>query len=150
MDNKVIRINDYNDIESLKVFILQQLKLVDYKKNYVAEFDERVKNYIDRNKNLIIVLQFDCDKLEKDIKLYLSLTNGKPEPYPDNHEMRNPLNRWFSNSTIKTEDEIDKEEALSQRNLQDKLAEIKNFLEKLEKLGNGRICINNNNRTDPY
>lgn len=144
MDSKVIRINSFSDIESLKVFILQKLKLIDYKKNYVAEFDERVKNYIDRNKNLKIVLQFDSEKLEKDIKFYLSLTNRKPEPYPDNFEMGNPLNRWFSNSTMKTENEIDKEEVLLQRNFQDKLAEIKIFLDNLEKLGDRQICINNN------
>ena len=144
MGSKVIRINGYSDIESLKVSILQKLKLVDYKKNYIAEFDERVKNYIDRNKNLKIVLQFDNLKLEKDIKFYLLLTNRKPELYPDNFEMGNPLNRWFSNGTIKTEEEIDKEEVLLERNFQHKLAEIKSFLDKLEKLGDGRICINNN------
>ena len=133
MGSKVIRINGYSDIESLKVSILQKLKLVDYK-----------KNYIDRNKNLKIVLQFDNLKLEKDIKFYLLLTNRKPELYPDNFEMGNPLNRWFSNGTIKTEEEIDKEEVLLERNFQHKLAEIKSFLDKLEKLGDGRICINNN------
>lgn len=118
MDCKVIKIKSYNDIESLKIFILQKLKLVDYTKDYVAEFEERLKNYIDKNKNLTVLFQFDIQKFEKDLKFNLSLTD---RPYPDNFEMGNPLNRWIFESIPKTTDEMNIEAIDSQAKCIDKL-----------------------------
>src|SRR5690349_297229 len=104
MNERIIKIASYTDLESLKKFILQKLNLVDHKKDHVQEFDERLKNYIDRNKSLKIVFEFDRDKLEKDFRLQLSLTRFQ-QPCPDNFELGNPHNRWLHEPIIRTGEE---------------------------------------------
>jgi len=64
------------------MYILQKLKLVDHKTDYVNEFYERLKNYVDRNRSLKITFQLDRDKLEKDLKFKILLTRCQ-QPYPD-------------------------------------------------------------------
>src|SRR5687767_1933392 len=103
MSDRTIKIRSYGVIESLKMFILQKLNLVDHKTDYVKEFYERLKNYIDRNKNLKITFQFDRRKLEKDLKFNLSLTRSQ-QPYPDNFEMGNPHNSWLYDPIVRTEE----------------------------------------------
>ncbi|MCZ8217097.1 MAG: hypothetical protein O9262_12700, partial [Cyclobacteriaceae bacterium] len=121
--------------------ILQKLNLVDHKKDSVAEFDERLTNYIDRNKNLRVVLQFDRNKLEKDLEFNLSLINRVDQPYPDNFEMGNPHNRWLFDPIVKTEEQMEKEKLEFQKMFQDKLVELNDFLDKVKKLGKGQIDI---------
>lgn len=133
----------YTDMESLKMYILQKLNLVDHKKDCINEFYERLKNYIDRNKSLKIVLQFDRDKLEKDLKFKLSLTRFQ-QPFPDNFEMGNPHNRWFFDPIIRTEEEAKKEELEFEKSYQDKLLTLNQFLDRLEQIGNGQIIIKDN------
>ena len=125
------------------MYILQKLNLVDHKKDCINEFYERLKNYIDRNKSLKIVLQFDRDKLEKDLKFKLSLTRFQ-QPFPDNFEMGNPHNRWFFDPIIRTEEEAKKEELEFEKSYQDKLLTLNQFLDRLEQIGNGQIIIKDN------
>jgi len=143
MNERIIKIVSYTDMESLKMYILQKLNLVDHKKDCINEFYERLKNYIDRNKSLKIVLQFDRDKLEKDLKFKLSLTRFQ-QPFPDNFEMGNPHNRWFFDPIIRTEEEAKKEELEFEKSYQDKLLTLNQFLDRLEQIGNGQIIIKDN------
>lgn len=143
MNERIIKIVSYIDMESLKMYILQKLNLVDHKKDCINEFYERLKNYIDRNKSLKIVLQFDRDKLEKDLKFKLSLTRFQ-QPFPDNFEMGNPHNRWFFDPIIRTEEEAKKEELEFEKSYQDKLLTLNQFLDRLEQIGNGQIIIKDN------
>jgi hypothetical protein len=119
----------------LKRFILQELNLVDHKKDSVAEFDERVKSYLERNKNSKIVLQFDRETLAKDLELNLSLTHRVGQPFPDNFEMGNPHNRWLFDPVVKAEEQIEDEKLEYERMLQDKLDELDSFLDQLRQLG---------------
>lgn len=141
MNNRVIYLKRYTDIESLKRFILQKLDLIDHKKESVTEFDDRLKSYINRNQNLKIIFQFDRNNLENDLKFKLSLTNRVDLPYPDNFELGNPHNRWFFDPIVKTEEEIEREKIEFEKGFQKELVTLKEFLDKLEQLGNGQICI---------
>jgi hypothetical protein len=143
MNERIIKIASYTDIESLKMFILQKLNLVDHKKDNVKDFQERLKNYVDRNKSLTITFQFDRDKLEKDLMVKLSLTRFQ-QPYPDNFEMGNPHNRWFYDPIIRTEEEAKREELEFEKSYQDKLLTLNQFLGILEQIGNGQIFIKDN------
>lgn len=144
MNERTIYLKRYNDTDSLKRFILQKLNLVDHKKDSVAEFDERVRSYIDRNKNSRIVFQFDRDKLVKDLEFNLSLTNRVGQPYPENFEMGNPHNRWLFDPIVKTEEQIEKEKIEFEKMLQYKLVELNSFLDQLRQLGKGQIDIKDN------
>ena len=141
MNNRVIYLKSFTDIESLKRFILQKLNLIDHKKESVTEFDDRLKSYINRNEDLKIIFQFDRNNLENDLKFKLSLTNRVDQPYPDNFELGNPHNRWFFDPIIKTEEEIEREKVQFEKGFQKELVTLKEFLDKLEQLGNGQICI---------
>jgi hypothetical protein len=141
MNEKVIKIRSYNDIESLKMFILQKLNLVDHKKDYVTEFNERLKSYIHRNQNLKVVLQYDQDSLEKEIKFKMKLANIVDQPYPDNFEMGNPHNRWFFDGIPKTAEESKKQEVEFERIFQDKLKTLYYFLDEIRQLADQQICI---------
>ena len=143
MNERIIKIASYTDIESLKMFILQKLNLVDHKKDNVKDFQERLKNYVDRNKSLTITFKFDRDKLEKDLMVKLSLTRFQ-QPYPDNFEMGNPHNRWFYDPIIRTEEEAKREELEFEKSYQDKLLTLNQFLGILEQIGNGQIFIKDN------
>jgi hypothetical protein len=140
MSDRIIKIGSYGDVESLKMFILQKLNLVDYKTDYVKEFYERLRNYIDRNKNLKITFQFDRGKLEKDLKFKLSLTRSQ-QSYPDNFEMGNPHNRWLYDPIVRTEKEARTEEMEFEKSYQDNLSTLNEFIHRLEQLGNGQIFI---------
>lgn len=140
MNERTIKIGGYTDKEPLKLYILQKLKLVDHKRDYVNEFYERLKNYIDRNKNLKITFQFDRDKLEKDLKFKLSLTRFQ-KPYPDNYEMGNPHNRWLDDLIIMTEEEVKQEKLDFERNYRERLLTFNQFLGRLEQIGKGQILI---------
>lgn len=139
MTDRTIKLSSYSDIESLKRFILDTLNLFDHKKNSVTEFDDRLKSYINRNKSIRIVLLLDWNKLETDLKFRLSST----QPFPVNYEMGNPHNRWIFDPIVKTEEEIAKEKNESEKEFEDKLTTLKEFLNKLELLGNGQICTMN-------
>jgi hypothetical protein len=93
MNRRVIKIKVDTDIDSLKRSILQKLNIVNQKRNSVTGFEEKLKSYIDRNKSIIIVFQYNWDEVEKDLKFKLSLTNKVTRPYPDNYKMDIPLNR---------------------------------------------------------
>jgi hypothetical protein len=141
MNNRIINLKSYTGIESLKRFILQKLNLVDYKKDSIAEFDNRIKNYIERNKNLELILQLNRTEIEKDLRFRISLTSKANQPYPENFEMGNPHNRWLYDPIIKTEEETKREELELEKVLQDKLVILDNFLRKLRQLGSGKIII---------
>jgi hypothetical protein len=68
MNERIITIRKYSDIESLMTFILQKLKLVDRKNDYVNGFNDRLKECIDRDQSLKITIQVDRGKLERDLK----------------------------------------------------------------------------------
>ena len=141
MNERVIKIKSYTDIESLKTFILRKLNLIDHKKNSVEEFDNRLKNYFDRNQSLKIILQFNRANLKKEIRFNMSFTKGPVLPYSDNFEMGNPLNRWLFETIPRTSDEIQKEEFDFERSYKDKLKTLYNFLDNLQLLTNQHICI---------
>ena len=143
MNIKAIKITGHRNIESLKMFILQKLKLVDHKKDCVAEFDDRLKSYISRNRGLKIEFQIDRIRLEKDIKFYLSLIKNT-QPFPENFEMGNPHNRWLFDPIPKTAEDMEKEDLELQGIFQETYMSFENFLRNLVQLGDGQISIKEN------
>lgn len=141
MNQRVISFKKYTDIESMKAFILQRLKLSDHKKDSNYEFYDRLKNYIDRSENLKIIIQFDREKIENDLRFKVKLENTDQEPYPDNFEMGNPLNRWLYDPIIRTEGEARQEEMKINKILKDRLLTFNNFLERLQEIGKGKVLI---------
>lgn len=146
MNDKIIKVQRYTDIESLKKYILQKLKLVDHKKDSVSEFYDRLKNCLNRDRDLKITFQLDRDKLEEDIRFELSLATRGNQPYPDNFEMGNPHNRWFFDPIVRTEEEAREKKVEFEKSLQDKLMELRDFFDRLEKLGAGQICVQDQKR----
>lgn len=141
MDSRIIKINSFNDTFSLKLLILQKLKLTDYKKEYVSEFNEKLKSYLERNRNLKLIFQFDNVTIKRDINIHVSLKNRKKESYPDNYEMGNPHNRWFSVGRQITEEERLEEEILLKRYVDEKLMEFNIFCNQLLQISTEQISI---------
>ncbi len=145
MDSRILKINSFSDIISLKLLILQKLKLTDFKKDYVSEFDERLKNYLERNRNLKLIFQFDIVKIERRINIDVSLKNRKSEPYPDNYEMGNPHNRWFSVGRQITEEERLEEEIIFKRDVNEEISKFNLFCTQLSQINTEQISIININ-----
>ncbi|MCX6181871.1 MAG: hypothetical protein NT150_08085 [Bacteroidetes bacterium] len=141
MNERKIILRSYSDTDSLKRLILQKLNLVDHKKDPVLEFDERVKSYIERNKNSKLVLQYDKDKLVKELDFNLTLASRAGQRYPDNFELGNPHNRWQFDPVVKTEEQAQQEKRELKKLLQDKLTELNSFLDQFRQLGEGQIEI---------
>lgn len=142
MDNKIINIKSYTDLELLKRFILQRLNLIDHKKDSISEFEQRLTAFVRRNHNLSITFKFDHTKIEKDLKFKLSLSSVVGRPFTINYEMGNPLNRWyFFETTGKTEEEIENEKRKFENDIRGKLEVFISFLHRLEELGEGKIFI---------
>lgn len=141
MTEKIIRFKKYTDIESLKHYILQRLKLVDPPKNIHVEFDDRLKKHIDQHENLQIIIQFDRPTIEEELKFRVNLENTLQEPYPDNYEMGNPHNRWIHEPVRRTEEEMQEQQIKINQILQDRLLTFNNFLDQLQEIGKGRVVI---------
>ena len=141
MNSRTIRIKSYTDIESLKKFILQQLSLAINTKKAIAQFDEQLVRHLSKNPQLKLIVQFDRDRLQKDIRSWMSLQSRPSQPFPENFDMGNPHNRWFYDPIVKTQEEIRREEAEFERSFQEKIARLNAFLHDLAEVGNGRITI---------
>lgn len=141
MNTRKLDLNTYADTASLKTLILKELLLFDPKKDSVAEFDDRLKSYIDRNKNLEIVFQVNRAEIERGMRFRLS-SELNAQPFPENYEMGNPHNRWiWPQSDPKTDEEIQREKGQLEAAIQANLAALRDFLNELRVLGGGRILI---------
>jgi len=141
MNTRKLDLNTYADTASLKTLILKELLLFDPKKDSVAEFDDRLKSYIDRNKNLEIVFQVNRDEIEKGMRFRLS-SELNAQPFPENFEMGNPHNRWiWPQSDPKTGEEIKREKDKLEEAVEANLTALRDFLDELRILGGGRILV---------
>ncbi|NOS94614.1 MAG: hypothetical protein HOP30_22105 [Cyclobacteriaceae bacterium] len=141
MNEKIIRFKKYTDIESLKHYILQRLKLTDPPKKIRVEFYDRLKKHIDQHENLQIIIQFDRQTIEEELKFRVKLQHIIPEPYPENYEMGNPHNRWIYEPIRRTDEEVQEQQVKINQMLQDQLFIFNNFLDQLQVIGKGRILI---------
>lgn len=87
MNIKKLKIQPDENFDNFKVSLLHALKLYDYNKNCLIDFDTRLKNYFNRNKDLKVVIEVDITRLHKtlyDTKFWkLDRYKQKiPENYP--------------------------------------------------------------------
>jgi len=141
MNARKLELSTYADTASLKTLILKELLLFDSKKDSVAEFNDRLKTYIDRNQNLEIVFQVKHAEIERGMRFRLS-SEINAQPFPENYEMGNPHNRWiWPQSDPKTDEEMQREKSQLEAAIQANLAALRDFLNELRILGGGRILI---------
>jgi hypothetical protein len=141
MEKRQIKINGHSEVETLKRYILQKLKIIDPKKNNLQEFESRLKDYLGRNRNLRLEFILDNAQFEKDISLYLNLSNIQTQPYPENYEFGNPLNRWFDSGIPLTQEESEIKDLNTKRQINERIEKFNLFFERIEFLGNGQIKI---------
>lgn len=141
MEKRQIKINGHSEVETLKIYILQKLKIIDHKKNNLQEFESRLKDYLGRNRNLRLEFILDNAQFEKDISFDLNLSNIKTQPYPENYEFGNPLNRWFDSGTPLTQEESEIKDLNTKRQINERIEKFNLFFERIEFLGNGQIKI---------
>lgn len=141
MEIRRIKINGHSEVETLKIFILQKLKLIDHKRNNLEEFEVRLKDYLTRNKNLEIEFILDKNQFEKDLRFDLNISSIQTKPYPDNYEFGNPLNRWMFDGIILTEEESVIKDLDFERKIKEAIEKFTSFFECIENLGNGQLKI---------
>ena len=141
MEIRQIKINGHSQVETLKIFILQKLKLIEYKRNNLEEFDSRLKSFLTRNSNLKIELILNNLEFEKDLKFDLNLSNIETKPYPENYEFGNPLNRWMYEGKPLTQEASEIKDFNFERKFNETIEKFNNFFEWIEILGDGKIKI---------
>lgn len=141
METRRININGHSQIETLKIDILQKLRLIDHKKNNLEEFQSRLKAYLQRNRNQTIEFTINNAEFVKDLEFDLNLKNKGNNPYPENYEFGNPLNRWIHDSAPLPQKESEVKEKETKREIEDTIAKFHLFFEWLEIFGNGQIKI---------
>lgn len=141
MEIRQIKINGHSEVETLKLYILQKLKLIDHKRNNLEDFETRIKNYLERNRNLRIEFILDNAKFEKDLRFDLNISNIQTKPYPENYEFGNPLNRWLYDGTPLTQEESEIKDLNLERKIIEAIEKFDLFFEWIVNLGNGQIKI---------
>ena len=141
MEIRQIKINGHSEVETLKIYILQKLKLIDHKRNNLEDFETRIKNYLERNRNLRIEFILDNAKFEKDLRFDLNISNIQTKPYPENYEFGNPLNRWLYDGTPLTQEESEIKDLNLERKIIEAIEKFDLFFEWIVNLGNGQIKI---------
>ncbi len=141
MEKRQIKINGHSEVETLKIYILQKLKIIDHKKNNLQEFESRLKDYLGRNRNLRLEFILDNAQFEKDISFDLNLSNIQTKPYPENYEFGNPLNRWFDSVIPLIQEESEIKDLNTKRQINERIEKFNLFFERIEFLGNGQIKI---------
>jgi hypothetical protein len=140
VNRRTIDLNSYTDTASLKMLILQKLLLVDPKRDSVAEFDDRLKTYLGRNGKLQLVFRVDRDKIERDLRFQLSLA-ANAQPYPENYEFGNPLNRWMEAPVARTAEERERLKVDLEEAVQASLMALRDFLNGMQLLGSGNVVV---------
>jgi|GEM_PF-5189977 len=87
MNIKKLKIQPFENLDDFKISLLQTLKIHDYKKNCLLDFESRLDNYLNRNKDLEIEIKIDLEKFYKSIydKKFRTLERYKreiPKNYP--------------------------------------------------------------------
>ena len=141
MEIRRINIIGHSEIETLKIYILQKLKLIDYKKDNLEEFETKIKSYLEKNQNQKLEFILDNERFEKDLKFDLKVANIETVPYPKNYEMGNPLNRWMFDGTTITEAESEKKDLNYENLIKNSIGKFNIFFSSLENLGKGQIKV---------
>lgn len=141
MEIRQIKINGHSEVETLKIYILQKLKLVNNKRNNLEKFETRLKDYLERNRNLRIEFILDTAEFEKGLRFDLNISNIQTKPYPENYEFGNPLNRWLNDGTPLTQEESDINDLNLERKINEAIEKFDLFFERIVTLGNGQIKI---------
>lgn len=87
MSIKKIKIQPHENLDDFKISLLQILKIHDYHKNCLLDFESRLDTYLNRNKDLQIEIKIDLEKFYQSIydKKFRTLERYKreiPENYP--------------------------------------------------------------------
>jgi hypothetical protein len=136
-----IKINGYSEVETLKIYILQKLKLIDHKRNNLEEFEVVLKDYLARNRTLKLEFLLDNVQFEKDLRFDLKISNIQTKPYPDNYEFGNPLNRWIFDGSPLTQEESEIKDLNFEQKFKKSIHKFDLFFEWIEGLTNGQIKI---------
>lgn len=141
MEIRRIEINGHSEVETLKIYILQKMKLIDNKRNNLEEFEVRFKDYLTRNKNLKIEFILDKNQFEEDLRFDFNISSIHTKPYPDKYEFGNPLNRWMFDGTPLREEESKIKDLAFEQKIKEAIEKFTSFFEWIENLENGQIKI---------
>ena len=137
MSTRVFDIKHYRHLYGLKFEILQRLKLINHKKDSVAEFDIRLKEYLQRNNTTTIILRVASAAVEQDLQLHLS----EGEPFPEGYEFGNPHNRWIFWDSSLPEGEQQRRKSETNRKVEAAWAELNDFLNGIKQLDRVEVEI---------
>ena len=143
MQTRTIYLKHYRDLESLKLHILQKLLLVDQSKDSVAEFHDRLKHYLERNRNQELVFRVDRAEIERKLRFDIRDLLDGPRPLPKGYEPGNPHNRWIWDGSegARTEEETRLANQRLQEAVEARITALHGFLSELRLLGGGRIVV---------
>ncbi|CAM3484231.1 hypothetical protein [Flavobacterium chungbukense] len=87
MSIRKLKIQPFENLDSFKIDMLQLLKIYEYNKNCLLDFETRLDNYLNRNKDTEIEIKIDLEKFYKSIydKKFRTFERYKreiPENYP--------------------------------------------------------------------
>jgi hypothetical protein len=143
MEIRRININGYSDVDKLKIYLLEKLKLTDFKRNNLEEFEIRLTDFLLRNKNLQLEFQLDLNLFEKDLRFNISILNNS-KSIPENYEFGNQLNRWIFDGVSTTQEYSENKKLELEQQLKYEKDKFNAFFERLESLTNGQIKIEKN------
>lgn len=107
-NTRKIKIGRISGVNSLKIQILSSLKILDFHKDCVNEFDVRIVSYLDRNKKLAIQVDVFLTNVEEGIKKQAIIDNTEVR-YPSDFQFGLPNMATNFMGSPKSSDEIELE-----------------------------------------
>jgi|SRR5690554_4667129 len=131
MKRKNLRYNKVDSLKSLHFQILKSLKLNKTLSDTV-DFEKRIQTFFSNNPNAQITLELSLSNVYQNIreKKRIELLQ---QPYPDNFEIGNPLNRWIDSGIVRTEEEAQKDDLKIDKLAETEFGIFKIGLQQIEK-----------------
>jgi hypothetical protein len=131
MKRKYLKFDKIDSWESLQFHISKSLKL-DKSKINLVDFEKKIQNFLSNNPEAEIALEINFSQVRRDIR-EKERRNFLQQPFPDNYEMGNPMNRWLYSGIVRTEEEVQKDDLEIEKRTELKFNDFENGLRIIEK-----------------
>lgn len=140
MNERKLKFKYIDSIESLKYSILVKLKIIDFNKDCLSEFEIRLRRYLERNPGQVIRLVIDMEDIKQTIKSRVA-ARVTTIRYPDGFKAGQPHMMWGVYSDPRPQSEIEEEKLKIGLLYDEELARFQSGLPNLLKIGNGQILL---------
>lgn len=140
MSERIIKFTNIRSLESLKRDVLDNLRIRDFKKDCIPEFEIRLKRYLVRNPHQLIILKIDIENTKVQIEQRVS-EEIKTVRYPDGFQFGQPNMMWSMEHDVRSTTEIEDEKSKIKIRFESEFVRFKNGLLQILQIGNGQIRV---------